>query len=192
MATNNGEVPGFIKNNERYKIATAFMETASACEGADYKWVLDYAKGLWEYRNKTFNLLDEKAESVIKYLGGGAGLFAIGALAKIDATNSYIAFWAIPAVVCALAAILLAMLSKSPGPFPGLPTIQNAKAYADDLKNEGTAIAAFLGQWNLACEKARLICERKASFVVAAVACAYVALVLLVVPLLVAIYKPHY
>jgi hypothetical protein len=191
MITSNTTTPAFVEKDEAYKRALEFMEAATAKEGVeDYKWVLDYAKGLWEYRNKVFALLDEKAEGIIKYLGGGTGLFAIAALAKVDSSNNYIAFWTLPAIVVALVAILLALLSKAPGPFPSPPTIENAKQYADGLKTEQAAIAAFLGQLNLACEKARLICECKAKVVGCAVIATYTALALLLVPLLVAISQP--
>jgi hypothetical protein len=191
MAGDNGRVPAFVRKSEAYATAVAFMGSAAAKENAEYKWVLDYAKGLWEYRNKVFVSLDEKAESIIKYLGGGTGLFALGALAKVDTSNNYIAFSALPAIGAALLAILFALLSKMPSAFPGLPAVKEAKECADDLETENAATGAFLGQWNYACEMARLVCGRKARRIAWATGFAYVSLSLLLLPLLVAIYYPH-
>jgi hypothetical protein len=188
MATGNS-VPSFVAKSEAHQRAHAFMENSTAKEGVDYKWALDYAKGLWEYRNKVFAGLEEKAESIVKYLGGGTGLFTLGAIAKVDPSNVAVALCSIPAVVCALVAVGLALWSKIPGPFPGLPTVENAKRYADEHPTETGAIAAFLGQWGLLCEDARLSCERKARRVELAGWTAFGALSLLLVPLAVAIVR---
>src|SRR5262249_7329045 len=53
-----------------------FSKEVRPIENADYKWLLDYARLLWDECNKTFASLDEKAENIIRYLGGGTGLFA--------------------------------------------------------------------------------------------------------------------
>jgi hypothetical protein len=68
-----------------------------------------------------------------------------------------------------------------------MPSVQKAKAYADDLKTDNEAKAAFLGQWNALCEHARLVCDRKAAEVYNAAVLAFFALALLILPLLAAI-----
>jgi hypothetical protein len=189
MATANS-TPQFIAKDPVHQEVIDFLNNAKAAEGAEYGWTFEYAKTLWEYRNKTFAGLDEKAESIIRYLGGGTGLFAIGAIAKVETSSRWIAASALPAIICALVAIYFAFRSKKPDPFPGMPSIQKAKAYADDLKNDNEAKAAFLGQWNAVCEHARLICDRKAVDVYRASVLAFVALTLLILPLLTAIFIP--
>jgi hypothetical protein len=185
-----GSSPAFVVNDSAYKQALEFMKYVGPKQGAEYGWVFDYAKILWEYRNRVFVSLDEKADSIIKYLGGGTGLFALGVLAKVDGSNWYIAVAAMPAVACALLAILFAILARRPSAFPGLSTVETAKDYADAEESSSAALAGFLGQWNLACEAVRLICQRKASRVEVAAWFTYAALVLLAIPLLVAVHYP--
>jgi hypothetical protein len=190
VSIQRSSVPAFVENDYAYKQALEFMKNVGSKPGAEYEWVFDYAKTLWSYRNSTFVLLDEKADSIIKYLGGGTGLFTLGVLAKVDGSNWYIAVAAMPAIACALLAILFAILARMPGAFPGISTIETAKDYADAEVSSSAALAGFLGQWNLACEAARLICARKANRVAIAAWLTYSALVLLALPLLVAVHWP--
>jgi hypothetical protein len=167
-----------------------FMQNANAKEGVEYHWTWEYARELWAYHNSVFATLDDKAEDIVKYLGGGTGLFVLGVLAKVDINNYYLAWWSLPAVVLALVAVLLALWSKKVGPFPNLPTVQNAVAYAEDKKNAREATAAFLGQWNLACEGAKAVCDRKAILVERGAYLVYAAMFSLLLPLVVAAYWP--
>jgi hypothetical protein len=79
--------PAFVEKNPLYEAAKRFRDNPDPKDGVNYSWVSEYAKALWEYRNGVFDKLDEKSESIIKYLGGGTGLFTLGVLAKIDAGN---------------------------------------------------------------------------------------------------------
>jgi hypothetical protein len=159
------KLPRFLTNDKAHKDAVAFMEAVAARPEIDYKWVSDYAKSLWEHRLKLFAVLDDKADGIIKYLGGGTGLFALGVLAKVDSSTAYIAWCTMPAVLLALCSIGLAMWSRRPRLSAGLPSVKNAIDYANNLPKESEALGAFLGQWNLACEDMRLVCARKAILV---------------------------
>jgi Type II secretion system (T2SS), protein G len=176
-----------VEECEAYRNAKDFLSNSVAVQGVNYKWVADYAKYLWEDYNNDYSAMDEKAESIVKYLGGATGLLIIGVLFKVDAANSYIAISTIPAVICSLIAIGLALMAKQPAPFPRLPSIQQTKTYSDYHKEESPAVGAFLGQWNLACETARLICDCKAGLLKKTMIAAFSSLVLLLVPLVVAI-----
>lgn len=177
-------------NSEIGRQAVALLTTVKAEKDAEYKWVSDYAKIVWDDYNKACAALDEKAESIIKYLGGGTGLFVLGVLSKVDASNRHIAAWTLPAIACALIAMFLAMRAKKPAAYPCLPPVRQAKTYADSHKIEGTATAIFLAQWNLACEKAQFSCDRKAALVARAAYAAYSTLILLLIPLTVTLIWP--
>jgi hypothetical protein len=90
MINSRLSLPQYIEKAEAHKRAVEFMHESTAKDGVEYKWVWEYAKELWELRSKVFNVLDDKADGIIKYLGGGTGLFAIGLLAKADSTSSYL------------------------------------------------------------------------------------------------------
>jgi hypothetical protein len=177
--------------DETFEDAVKYLNSVEGKPGVDYEWALEYAKLLWEDWNNTFNVLDEKAESIIKYLGGGTGLFALGVLSKIDSHNAHIAAWSFPTVIVALLSVFLAMWTRKPFQFPELPSIRNAKeAYADAIETKEAAVGAFLGQWNLACEKAKWICDRKAALLNWSTWLYFAAISLLLLPLLAAVICP--
>jgi hypothetical protein len=183
--------PPYLRQNEARQKALAFLSEAKPKEGVEYGWVGDYAKDLWAHRLAVKAVLDEKAEAIIRYLGGGTGLFALGVLAKVDSSNVYLAACSIPAVVCALAAIGVAIWSRKPTAYPNLPTVQVAKEeYADVFKVPSPAVGEFLGQWNLACESARLVSLDKARWVERAYYLAYASMLFLLLPLFVAVIRP--
>src|SRR5579884_3270143 len=150
--SNTATIPNQIRANESHKQAVAFMENFHAKEGVDYSWIIDYAKLLWDERNAQYKMLDEKADSIIKYLGGGLGLFSLGVLAKVDPANAYLIIWALPAVICALLSLYFATKARGPNPVPTLPPVETATSYAEKEKWQ----ADFLGKWHVACEDFRV------------------------------------
>jgi hypothetical protein len=180
-----------VTSAESYQKALEFMKTATAKAGIKYDWVLDYAKEYWDYRRKVLENLDEKSDSIIKYLGGGIGLTALGILGKIDDKNAYLVVWLLPSLITALAAIVLAAWARSPRPVSGLPRIEDAVLHY--AEKEGTlgdspevreekAKVAFLGQWELSCERIRLVALQKAQTIRQATFCYVLALGLLLLP----------
>jgi hypothetical protein len=183
-------MPSFVTNDQDHQTATKFMHSSAAIPGAHYEWVSRYAKDLWDHRLKIFTSLDDKSDGIIKYLGGGTGLFALGVLAKVDSGNVYLVLWTLPALICALMSLFLAIKARKPQLVSSLPSVQKAMTYADENPNEDEALAAFLGQWNLACEHMRLICLRKAFLIEVSTWFYSLALGLLLLPLIVAAFCP--
>jgi hypothetical protein len=170
--------------------ALAFMQQARAKDNIEYKWVYDYGKDLWEYENSHFESFNERADSIIKYLGTGTGLLALGLLAKADHTNVHILWWSIPSLICALVAIGLAACSKRPFDVPSIPAVKQAKEYADGYATERESIAAFVGQWHLACEKMKLASDKKADAFDLSLKLYIWAVVLLLLPVFAALISP--
>src|SRR5262249_35193791 len=180
-----------LKKNERLKRAEEFLVNVKAKPNVDYAWTAKFAESLWAYNEKEFVALDEKADSIIKYLGGGTGLFAIGVLSKIDASNIHIALATLPAIISAILSVLIATIVRKPHPVPNLPTVMNAKeAYADANASGTAGLGAFLGQWNLACERMAVVCKWKSKLLETAVWLFFAAIALLLFPLLVGIIWP--
>lgn len=192
-ATNgNSTIPAHIRKSASYAQALAFMKAVQAKEGVEYDWVIEHAKDLWDERRKHFASLDEKADSIIKYLGGGLGLLSVGILAKVDANNAYLVGWTLPAVVCAIASLFLAAIARKPNSVPTLPPIDAAVGYAEEGKEKKEAQAIFLGQWHLICEGQRLANRRKAQWIVWATFFYCLALAFLILPLAFAgLYPPQ-
>lgn len=165
------------------------MKNSTAKEGVEYAWVDDYRRVVWDHRCKVLSTLNDKADAIFRYLGGGTGLFALGVLVKLDHEHARLTEVSLPALLCALAAILLACIAKNPSYAPNLPSIQDAlTTYAEGSGSDHEAIGAFLGQWNLACEDMRLVCMRKANLIQWATWLYFVAISFLLLPITISIW----
>ena len=165
--------------------ARAFLNSVTPKPGVDYTVALEHAKSVWEGEQKAYELLEAKADSIIRYLGGGTTLFTLGILSKIDASNYWIAVAALVPIAMALVAIRFAVRAMTPAPAPSLPSVQTVKeVYLDATDSEMEAVGALLGQWNLACVDMRLVNELKAQHVTTATAFYFGAIVSLTAPLL--------
>jgi|SRR5579864_160387 len=191
MTSYTPTLPNHIEDNETYKRAVVAMKATTAKEGVEYGWVLEYAKTRYEHCSKILSILDDKADGIIRYLGGGTGLFALGALSKIDSANSHLVWWSLPAIFAALVSLWFAWRVRKARTVPSLPSVLDAKEnYAEGCPTDGAAKAAFLGQWNLYCEGTRVECHAKAALLDRATCCYFIALVLLVLPLIAAAIWP--
>jgi hypothetical protein len=173
----------FLERDERHRDAVAFLRAPKTPNG-DIEWLAEYGKDLWTDSKAIFARIDDKADSIIKYLGGGTGIFALGVLAKVDATTAYLVFCCLPAIVCSLISVFLATLARRPRGVPSLPSVENAMRYAemDGIKGE----VEFIAQWNLACTDMKLVCLRKAHLLELATWLYVAAIGFLVLPLLAA------
>ena len=180
----------FLEKYKDHQKAVEFLQAEGSAQ-RDYEWLVDYSKYLWEQRVRIFTTIDEKADSIIKYLGGGTAIFALGIIAKADSSNYFLIFWCLPAVLCSLGSILFAVIARMPRGVPSLPPIiQVINEYVEVYENAKAAQTAFLGQWNLACVDMKLICHRKSWFLGWATWLYLFAIALLILPLLVAAIHP--
>jgi hypothetical protein len=183
--------PNFIENSREHQDAMQFMRGVVAREGVDYTWVWEYAKERWDYLVKDNAVIENKAASIVNYLGGGTGLFAIGILSKIDSSNTFLVWWTLPALLCAVLSVIVAILVKKPAITAALPTIANAKMYADDFaSSKEKATTVFLGQWYLACTDLKLISDRKARLTEIATWLFCIAVALLFLPVIIGALHP--
>jgi hypothetical protein len=132
--------------------AKEFSKTIEPKDNVDYDWIWNYAKDKFDRAEQTYNELDDKANDIIKYLGGGTGLFALATLANITPKNFYVFFLAVPSFVLAVVSIALAASARRPNPVLELPDIRRAYRFVTNFENGESSKAAFLGQWDLACE----------------------------------------
>lgn len=93
-------------------------------------------------------IIDEKANDIIKYRGGGTGLFTLGIPSTITKNDAIFFFWAIPAYCLAVVSLWFAVLARKPTPgfFP--PSASEAFEYASSYKKD--AKARFIGEWHIA------------------------------------------
>ena len=184
--------PPKFEDNPVYQKAEAFQESIEPVEGADYDWVWDYAKDVYDRLSKVYKDLDDKANDIIKYLGGGAGLFTLGAIANVNKDNAGLMLSALPALACALLSIFFAVLARKPNENRTQPSVFSAFRFAGhyldgDAEDSKKAKAIFLGQWHLTCEAMGLAVDLKSRRVTWATWTFLLSIVLLLVPFIVAI-----
>src|SRR5208337_1808625 len=130
-----------------YREAEKFKQEIQPEKEVNYDWVWDYACETHNHIWERYKELDNKANDIIKYLGGGVGLFTVGTIANISSQNVWLVVCAIPSFLVSLASIFFAVLALQPNPVKLPPTVESAYNYANDYKETGKA--TFLGQWHL-------------------------------------------
>lgn len=168
-----------------YKSAREWRQTFSPKEGVNYSWVSEYAEECYNTLNATFASLDEKADSIIRHLTGGAGLFALGAIGLASQSNpgAWAALSALPALSAALWAVKLAISVRSPKATCSPPNVQGAVHYAEGFGEQ--AKSAFLGQWHECCESLAVVVSEKSRKLKSAYQWYLGALLLLLLPFIV-------
>ncbi len=126
-----------LEKDERYREAEKFEQEIQPEKEVNYDWVWDYAcethNHIWERCKE----LDNKANDIIKYLGGGVGLFTVGTIANISSQNAWLVVWTIPSFFFSLASILFAVLALKPNPVKLPPSVESAYKYANFHKESG-------------------------------------------------------
>jgi hypothetical protein len=154
-------------------------------EGVSYEWACKFAKEHWERLDAIFKHLDEKADSIIKYFGGGTGLFALSTVFAINRNTVPIYASALPAFLLALVTVGLALWARNPIETALPPTVGTAKKTAEICKENGEA--AFLKFWHEACVIMSLVIEKKGRRVQLATIAYFATLISLLLPISVAI-----
>jgi hypothetical protein len=125
-----------------------------------------YAKDKYEHLSRASDRLEEKADSIIKYLGGGTAIVALAAFAGITKTTAPIIGLLVPSIGCALAAVWHAVQARQPTKIPVPPRVDEAMSYVHAYKAQSEA--TFLAQWHEACVKLDTVVTYKAGHVSAA------------------------
>ena len=115
------EIPKKIEEEEEYKTALEYFNGFSAKPDTDYTLAINYLMGLYDRLQATEKLLEEKADSLIKYLGGGTALITFGTLIslKLDSKASLIVSGVmmlslLPALIYGIYTILRAIKVRAP------------------------------------------------------------------------------
>jgi hypothetical protein len=106
---NNHKANSFEETDE-YTKAMVFFESFLHKDGVDYSLVTTYQRELYSRLCDTDKILDEKADTIIKYLGGGVALIAFGALVSIKPEGRQAIIGAV-AIFCLLPSLILSSLA---------------------------------------------------------------------------------
>jgi hypothetical protein len=181
--------PTPIESRPEYQEAETFKRTIEPTQASEsYEWVWDYSKDVYDRISKMNSVLDDKANDIVKYLGGGTGIFTVGLLSNMDNSNVSVFVWALPSYFFALFSIWLAILARKPNTAYSPPSVKSAFEYADDSDMEKPK-ASFIGQWHLACVGMRQSVAIKSIRVEAATWMFFCAIGLLILPVMFAVWK---
>jgi hypothetical protein len=150
--------------------AIEWRKTAAFRHGVNYAWAVKLAKDLHDYYEKSAKEIDDKAASVVGYLGGGTGLFTLGSVAAVGSGNAHwsVVVAALPSFLAAGLALHLAACVRRTHEF-SIPSASSAVAYANFDEfipphtegKTGNGEVEFMGQWHEAAAKVGAIVERK-------------------------------
>ncbi len=161
-----------FQTSPEYLEAVEFWKSFSEKDGVEYDGVITYARELHERYDKTEKLLEAKAESVIKYLGGGSALLTLGALASLrtDTREACIVgataiFSLLPSLCFAVAAISAAINVSMPRAAATLQTVEFAVSMAEYHKTKKKAELDLMLLLHPICETLHYRNLKKAQFV---------------------------
>jgi len=178
------------EKSDDYQAALAYYRQFKQVEGVNYAAVLEYAKELHERHEKIDKSHDEKADSIIKYLGGGSALITFGALLSIKTDTRATCILGLVAILClipslfaAVKAVSSAIKVRHPRAATSLPPITFAVDMAHFHQPQPEALAVNL--WLILhpiCEAAHFRNLQKAKLVSLAHSWYRLAMVLLFLP----------
>ena len=133
--------------------AVAFNERFIALPGVKYEWAVKHARDQYAQAETAFKAVDEKAASILGYLGTATGVFAAGVIAKLadGQIDPRIALAATPSFILAGLALVFVALARRPFDCAYPPTACDAADRANWYGPDGTeAEASMIGAWHLA------------------------------------------
>jgi hypothetical protein len=187
MASLEELLPRHITSDPEFQSARHFKEVIRPGSDTEYDWVCEHAKEQYERGRKTWSTVDDKANEVIKYVGGGTGLVTVGVLTTLRPETAALVAYTVPAIILSWVAVTLAALARRPQAAAEPPSIETAFHYANAYK-EGANVR-FLGQWHLACEILDIALRRKTALLAWSVWSFLAALALLLLPLAAGLWK---
>ena len=152
--------PQEIFEEEDYKLAYEFMLRFEAKEDIDYSWVCTYAESHYQRLQTVAEVIDDKAESIIKIFASGSALLSLGAIINIEKYGLISGVsWGI-GILFALLAVIAAGWVR----YPKVTYMPPSSGWALDIaeKHGDKSEVTFVTQWHLASEGLRIGTARKA------------------------------
>lgn len=132
------------QDQKAYQDAVEYLKKFEEKEGVEYGPVIEYAREVTEKLEHADKLLDEKADSIVKYLGGGTAVVTFGALVSLKAESTVACLVGMAALVClipsfiySVRAVRAAVSSRRPRNVASLPATEYAIKIAEHYKEKG-------------------------------------------------------
>jgi hypothetical protein len=101
-----------------------FARSFNPIEGVDYKWFMEQAAKEFDFAESRTKSLEEKADKVIAYLGATEGILTFGMTYVVSFGHPKFLWVSVPTLIAFFAAIMLALISRSPALHPAFPSPQ--------------------------------------------------------------------
>jgi hypothetical protein len=176
--------PPPIEDHPAFKIALGFKDAIRIDNDVNYDWLYDYSI---DTLNRHINLskeIEDKADSIIKYLGGGTGILTFAALNNLSSLGQRVIYWSIPALLMASLSVLVAAMVRNPFRTYFPPSVLDAYDYALRYKTEEKAKGAMVGALHAVIVSSDWTYEIKSSRLAWATTTFALTIVLLVLPIL--------
>jgi len=181
------------ERNPRAHRARQFAREFVPREGVDYTWVEQYAREQYVAFRSVWDVLDNKATTIITTLTSATGLFTLGTIAVVTTAKVPVDVveWALPTILAAIAAIILAAWSRRPVDIFPPPDPEQMVRMAHDFPGGCEGRALMIPQWFWLTELLRGPLAAKARYVAWATWLMIASLVGLLLPLIVFLHKAH-
>lgn len=176
-----------IKGDARLLEAARFVEDFDPDPDVEYGWVFEYANKRWDEQLAIYQKLEDKASSVITWVGGGTGLFAVGVVSSVSEGKlvGWPALLILIPLAVALVSVVFAIIARCATEMNyWLPAVQDATEWAGFSKKGQTR---RLVEWNLAIAYLKKKSRERATRINVSLWLAFSAVASLTVPLVAAV-----
>lgn len=130
----------FVNESQEFKNAWDFQKSYNPESGLDYRWVADHSVEEFKRLSRDVDSLDEKADSLIRYLGAGSGFISLGTLLAKEQSVTPLFPILVPTLCFLLVALCLAVIARKPQFYPAPPYTREAFDFVDFFKDNSAQI----------------------------------------------------
>jgi hypothetical protein len=151
----------FVHESPEFLKAWDFQLSYNPNPELDYQWVAEHSTDEFKRLSCAVDSLDEKADSLIRYLAAGSGFISLAMLLGGAQSEALLFLIVMPTLLFLLIALCLAVMARKPQLHPAPPYTQEAFEFVDFFKNAGARyrFAAKVGSASVAM---KLVSEFKA------------------------------
>lgn len=128
-----------VDEQDEYVKAKEFRKRTFISTPDDYEWVQAYADKAYADIRARVKETEEKADSIIRHLGGGTVIVSLIAISNVNPNNAFLPILLLPSVFSAFWAIRLAIVARCPSSILSAPTVKDAIEYAEGYEKMGKA-----------------------------------------------------
>lgn len=141
-----------------------YMPTEQELEASQHKWLIDYAKLKYQYTLNRWDSLENKADQLVRYLGGSIPILLGAVIVSTDKLSIGSTLSIIPTILLLIASMILAVASRRIKIAFEPACVAEAQKYVAFYKNAAIAEFEFVSEWKNAIDKQDIACDEKAEW----------------------------